>query len=358
MRNIIDRCRFASAFVRATQCAAIGIALLFSFPAALSSADAPLTIRVSTQHTPAMATFQSLDLFKKRIEEASEGRIRIEIHHSAELYSDVDAGPAVSSGAIEMGFVEMSRYAETIPAADLFQLPFMFNTGNLEKRALAPGSEIRELIEDAILARAGARVLWWASLGQTVFESNGISVANPEMIGGKTVRVIGPTTSAIVTDCGGLPKDIPGPKLEKAFEAHEAGMAMTAIGTVLGRNLWRYFDTITRTNHASVQFAAVINEAFWQRLSLEQRALIEEAALDADDEARRAISEVEAKTYKELAEGKGMKIIELTQDELRLWRICSSDVLQQFLDRSGPLGEDLLRAYGRMRAGSHTGVSR
>ncbi len=344
------RCKDVLLFCRAQLSILSMVLLLFISVSYANPPEKTVTIRISTQHTPTMATFPPLIFFKKHVEEASKGSIAVEIHHSAELYSDTKIGPAVSAGAIEMGIVDLSRYAEEIPAADVFQLPFVFNAEGLEDRATAPSSSIRSLIDAAIGARYGVRVLWWTSLGQTVFESNGVSVANPEAIVGKTVRTIGPTTSALVSECGGIPRDIGGPRMEKAFQAREVDMSMTGISTVFGRHLWRYMDTITRTNHSSVQFVAVINARFWARLSKEQKAILETAARAADADARRVNAEIEAKAYKELEEKHGMKISKLTPDQLALWRICSSDVLQHYLEKSGRMGLDVMRAYGRMLA--------
>ena len=134
---------------------------------------------------------------------------------------------------------------------------------------------------------------------------------------------------------------------------------MTGIVTVVGRGLWRYMDTLTRTNQASMQALVVINEQFWEKMSPDYRAIIVAAAQLADAEARDIVSKIEADAYKELAAGKGVKIVDLTDDELVLWRICSSDVLQEFMNRGGQAGQDLMVAYGRLKEQiSRTGTPR
>src|SRR5258706_13595111 len=272
--------------------AGCGFAILVCMTlSAVGGPEPSITIRISTHHSPTLSTFTPIAYFKKRVEEISEGGINVEIYDSGKLYSDTQVRAAVSAGAIEMGIVDLSRYSEAIPAADAFQLPFVFNSETLEQRATVPGSEIRALIDDAILAGCGVRVLWWTSLGQTVIGSKGLSVANPEKLAGKAVRTIGPTTGAVVAECGGSPIDVPAPETDKALGAHKVDMAMTEIATVLGRRLWRYIDTVTRTNHSSVQFVAVINTTFWGRLTPSQKVIIETAAQAADAEAHRVAAE-------------------------------------------------------------------
>src|SRR5215475_3162893 len=108
------------------------------------AADAPLIIiKASTQWPLAYPSNLPLIHFKERVEADSHGSIRVEIYDAAKLYGDSTIAEAVSSGAVEMGFVTLSRYAAIIPGTDVFQLPFVFNTGAIAAAARAPDSEIR-----------------------------------------------------------------------------------------------------------------------------------------------------------------------------------------------------------------------
>src|SRR5262249_40617237 len=125
--------------------AAIGFFVCWLIPYCAGAQDEPRIIRLSTQSPADSPSIQSLVHFKQKVEVDSQGGLRIEIFHSGKLYSDGKIGAAVSSGAVEMGYVNLARYAETILAVDAFELPFLFNTAELEKAARAPGSEIRQL---------------------------------------------------------------------------------------------------------------------------------------------------------------------------------------------------------------------
>jgi C4-dicarboxylate-binding protein DctP len=329
------------------------IASLFLFvlllPGGVLAGDAPVNIRLSTQNPPGAPTIQTLVHFKERVEAASNGSIKIEIYDSAKLYSDDGIAQAVTSGAVEMGYVNLARYASTIPAADIFQLPFLFNSETILSAARAPGSEIRTLIEKAVSAEAGSRVLWWVSQGQMVFLSHNGSVGNPDHFVGKTVRAAGPVSEAVITQCGGKPKDVTLTEVPQIYERREIDVGMHGVVTVASLKLWTVFDTVTRTNHASAQYVVAINDKFWQRLSGQQQAILTEAAHAADIEAVNQIASIEANAYKQIAENGGAKVTGLSDEELMLWRICSSDVLTEFLERAGENGQQLLTAYGRLR---------
>ena len=46
---------------------------------------------------------------------------------------------------------------------------------------------------------------------------------------------------------------------------------------------------------------------------------------------------------------KGMKIYELTPDQVTEWRACSSPVLEAFMTDTGDLARHLMGAYGMLR---------
>jgi C4-dicarboxylate-binding protein DctP len=323
--------------------------LLFLVAGVYSQATgAPITIRISTQWPLANSNNLSFVHFKERLEAESKGDIRVEIYDNAKLYGDNTVAEAVRSGAVEMGFVSLTRYAAIVPAADLFQLPFLFNTKAIAAAARSPESEIRRAIDGAILVLGNSRVLWWVPSGPMVLLSNEASVADPQNLRGKTIRTFGPMMAAVMEECGGTPKDIAAEAQEKAYENRLVDMGMTGISIVMQRRLWRFMNTVTRTNHASVEGVAVINEKFWQSLSAAHKGLILSASQAADKEAAGLLEQIEAIAYRELA-GKGIKIVDLTDDELLQWRICSSDVLTNFLQNGGALEQRVISAYGRLR---------
>ena len=67
---------------------------------------------------------------------------------------------AVGSGAIEAGVASLTRYVGDIPAVDIFYQPFLFDTEEKVRKAVAKGSAIRGPIDEAIKG-TGSTVLWW-----------------------------------------------------------------------------------------------------------------------------------------------------------------------------------------------------
>src|SRR5262245_21458867 len=98
------------------------ILILFTLAGRLMAARRELVLRFSPQATPAGQQFQTMKLFKERVEAESRGRIRIDIYDRGKLFEDGQVAAAVSEGKVEMGHVNLSRYAETILVADAYYL--------------------------------------------------------------------------------------------------------------------------------------------------------------------------------------------------------------------------------------------
>lgn len=121
--------------------ASVASAAALALSLAVSSASAAdVTMRISLQLPLKSHLGQNLVLFEKEVEKRSNGEIDVEIYDSAQLYKDKEVPAAVGSGAIEAGVASLTRYVGDIPAVDIFYMPFLFNTEEKVRAAVAPGS--------------------------------------------------------------------------------------------------------------------------------------------------------------------------------------------------------------------------
>ncbi len=318
-------------------CAAAGVAALAL--AALPAQAADVTLRISLQLPLASHLGQNLVLFKEKVEELSDGEIAVEIYDSAQLYKDNEVPDAVGTGQIEMGVASLTRYVGEIPAVDVFYMPFLLNTEEKVRAATAPGAPIRAAIDEAI-EETGSKVLWWQAYGGVVLLSNGEPIATPDDMKGKKVRVFGKTLGDWVQTIGGAPTLISGSEQFLAYQRGTVDVGMTGVSGVKSRSLWDVMDTITKVNVADIEFIVVINKDFWESLTEQQQAWIEEAAHLADRTVRDQMAAFEAEAY-ELAEEKGMTVYALTEEDVAKWREASRPVIDRWLERSGDLGQKL-----------------
>ncbi len=323
----------------------LGLALIAA--ALCGPATAETKLRISLQLPLKSHLGQNLLMFKEEVERVSEDDLLVEIYDSAQLYKDKEVPQAVASGAIEMGTASLTRFAGTIPAVDIFYVPFMFTDEAMVRAATTAGSEVRDPIDEAILG-TGARVLWWQAYGGAIMLSKDGPLKTPKDIEAKKVRVFGKTLGSFIETLGGSPTLISGSEQYLAYQRGTVDAGMTGVSGVRSRKLWQVMDWITKTNHADIEFVVLVNEDFWQGLTDQQREIISTAAVNAEIAVRDEMARIETDAYTE-AEKNGMQIQELTAEEIETWRVATQPVLEGYLKNSGALGARMAEAAETLR---------
>ncbi|MGD1882004.1 MAG: TRAP transporter substrate-binding protein DctP [Paracoccaceae bacterium] len=319
--------------------------LLFGTALGLTMATAGIAqekMRISLQLPLTSHLGENLQLFEKEVEERTGGAIDVEIYDSATLYKDKEVPAAVGSGAIESGVASLTRYVGDAPAVDVFYMPFLFNTEDKVRAAVAEGSPVRETLE-AEIAKTGGQVLYWQAYGGAIMLSQGGPIRTPADLEGKKVRVFGKTLGDFVSAAGGAPTLISGSEQYLAYQRGTVDVGMTGVSGVKSRKLWEVMDTITKTNHANIEFVVVVNSDWWNGLSDDLRGHIEAAAGVAQEDVRNRMSDIEAAAYKS-AEDNGMTIVELSDEDVAAWRAVAQPVFDTYLSATGDAGAAILDA--------------
>jgi C4-dicarboxylate-binding protein DctP len=317
--------------------AGLALAAVLGLPA-----EAGLKLRVTLQLPISSHLGQNLLLFKDRVVAASDGEIEIEIYPSAQLFTDKEVPLAVASGQIEMGVASLARFAGTIPAVDIFNVPFLFNTEALVRAATAPGSPVRAPLDEAMVAK-GARPLWWQPYGQAVLLMREVIVRRPGDLAGLKIRTFGKALEGFVNALDGAAVNISGSRQFLAYERGTVDGGTTGLIGVRERKLYQVLDTITLTNHTDIEFIVIINEALWQGLEPAQRTILTTAARIAEEDLRDRFPALEEEA-RDLAVDNGMEVITLSGDDIAAWRKATAPLAATYVEAAGPLGARLLDA--------------
>jgi C4-dicarboxylate-binding protein DctP len=248
---------------------------------------------------------------------------------------------AVASGAIEMGVASLTRFAGTLPAVDLFYVPFLFDDLDAVAKATTPESPIRQLLDEQILA-TGARPLWWQAFGLAIMLSRDSALDDPAKIKDKKVRVFGKILGDFVTAAGGAPTLLSGSEQFLAYQRGTVDAGMTGVTAVKSRKLFEVMDYMTLTNHADVEFIVLINEAVWQGLSEQERDVLQRAARQVERDLRAQYAKVHNDTIEWVKANTEMAVHDLTPGQRAAWREATRSVVDLYVDRAGPIGAKLV----------------
>lgn len=303
-------------------------------------------LRLASQLPDKHALGENLHLFAQEVDRLSQGQIKIKIYPASQLYSDKEMPKAIAVGAVDMGIVSLTQFAGTIPAVDLFYLPFLFDNQEAVLAAIAPNSPVRQPLDEA-MRQTGARVMWWQPYGSTVIMSHH-EVRTPKDLAGKKVRVFGKTVGEFITAVGAGPTLLSGAEQYLAYQRGTVDAGLSGILAIKSRKLYQLMPSITLTRHADVEFVSLINEKRWQSLTSEQQQIISQAAVNAENQLRHDIPRLEREAEEYVAQQPNTRVIELTEQERDSWRIASAPVRHAFLQHTGALGEQLLAAVDQV----------
>jgi C4-dicarboxylate-binding protein DctP len=316
-----------------------------------SSAGASRQVKLRvTLPVPVIEPFIGAPLadFKELVEKQTDGGVTVEIFDRGRPYPDETVIEAIRSGLLEMGVVGLNQFARTFTPAALMEQPFLFNFHGLVRAATSPDSELRQVLDEAILKTMGLRVLWWQTIGTMVVYSRDGDVKDPIRIKRKRIRVFSETSARFVRQCGGLPVNATDDQVQESLKDDRLDMAMMTVAAVQSRELWKVTTAITRTDHVAFEFLVVIAEETWQSLDDRQRSIFAEIGRKVEHDARERASAIEASAL-EFARSKGMKIHDLSPREVTEWRACSAGLLVDYMEKGGELSEALMRPYAKLR---------
>jgi C4-dicarboxylate-binding protein DctP len=307
-----------------------------------STAQAEKVLRLTLQLPAAHHLGKNVQAFADEVAAKTGGEIKLEIYPSAQLYKDSEVPQAVASGAVEMGVASISQFAGTIPAVDLFYVPFLFPSQEALNKAVAKGSPVRQPLDDAILA-TGARVMWWQAYGGSVILSKGTPVVVPDDLKGKKVRVFSKTLGELINAAGGAPTSISGSEQFLAYQRGTVDVGLTGVTAVKSRKLFQVMDNLTATQSmVDIEFIVIINEKVWQDLTDDQKAILDAAARKVEKELREQMMTLETEAF-EFVKDK-INVVELTDDQLVQWQQLSAPVVEAFVKNAGSLGQQVVDA--------------
>ncbi|MCY4428998.1 MAG: TRAP transporter substrate-binding protein DctP [Rhodospirillales bacterium] len=312
------------------------------------SARAETTLRITTQLPLTTPLGQNLVRFKEIVEAQSNGEMAVEIYPAAQLFTDKEVPGAVASGQIEMGSSSLARFAGTIPAVDIFNVPFLLNTSELIRAATEPDSPVRGPLDAAMTAK-GARPLWWQPYGLSVLMTRDTVVRRPQDLKGLKIRTFGKALEQFVNHVGGAATNIGGSRQYLAYERGTVDGGMTGMQSVSERKLYQVMDHLTVTNHSNIEFIVLINERVWQRLEPAQQAIVRGAARTVEIEMRDALAGIEAEAYA-VAEANGMTIHRLSAEDVAIWQEATRVLKEVYRTAAGALGEQLSAAAEELQA--------
>lgn len=265
--------------------------------------------------------------FCRKVEELSDGRMRIQHFAAGELIPALEGFNAVASGMVEMNAGNAYFWAGQVPAAQYFTaVPFGMNTQGMNAWIYHGGGQ--ELWDELYASRG----LIAMPMGNTGVQMTGWfrePVESVDDLNGLIMRIPG-LAGQVYSELGVAVRLLPGGEI---FPALERGVIDAAefVGPYQDRRMGlhraaKYYHT-TGWHEPTNVTELLINKAAWDGLPADLQAIVRTAAMACNMESQAWCESVNADALQDLVENHGVTATPLPDDVVDRLREVTQDVL-------------------------------
>ena len=239
----------------------VASAMLFSAP----STGQVIKLTLADQNTPtSWGAIHAMEPWVKRVEEATKGRVKIQIYYSQTLTKGPDIFNAVKSGVADIGWCFHGYWPDMTPLSDVITLPSMPFT-KAEK-----GSEVLwklyEKFPSIQREYQDVKVLMlWTSEPYKLITSRK-PVKTLEDIKGLKIRAVGGPPSEQMKALGAIPTLIPMPDNYQALDKGVIDGMGAPWEAIQGFRLYEVVKHYTMVPLSAVYFSMSFNKQKWDSL--------------------------------------------------------------------------------------------
>lgn len=272
----------------------------------------------------------ALKKFAELCNEYSGGSVEVECFFNTELGSVASCVESMVQGTIDICSTGTSYFSGYVPAIQVFELPYIFNSYDEVRTTLdsEPGQKIGEMFDGT-----GMKLLcYWESGMRHVTDSRN-PINTPEDMKGLKIRtVVSPTQQATWEAFGAIPMALDMGEVFTALQNGTVDAQENTLSSIVSYKMYEVQKYLSMTFHSYTPMPFFINQAKWDSLSENQQQAIQKASEEARDYARQLNSESEAENTQILLDN-GVEINE-TPDREAFAALCGP-VYEIFNDQMG-----------------------
>ncbi len=311
-------------------------------PAAARAERRPILVRFS--HVVAVDTpkGRAAELFRRRAEELSGGRVRVQVYADGQLYQDNDEIEALQLGAVEMLAPSLSKLGVLgLREFEAFDLPFIFDD-SAELRKVTDGPVGRALLKK-LEPRGIAGLAYWDN-GFKSFSAN-VPLRRPEDFRGLRMRIqASDVLDAQMRALGAIPQVLPFSDVRRALEAGVVDGTENPISNLYTQRMHEVQRYLLLSRHGYLGYAVIANRRFWEALPSDVRRALEQALAEATDYANRIARQANDEALEAVRRAGTTQIHEPTREERARLVRALLPVHRAMEER---VGKDVVRAIYR-----------
>ena len=293
----------------------------------------PISIKFS--HVVAQDTPKGLaaEFFKKRAEELTQGKVKVEVYPNSQLYKDKEEMEALQLGAVQMLAPSLAKFGPLgVKEFEVFDLPFIFNDyDDLHKVTKGPAGKA---LLDKLAPKGILGLAYWDN-GFKSFSANS-PMKTPADLKGKKFRI---QNSKVLEEQMRTIKAIPQMlAFSEVYQALQTGVVdgtENPISNFYTQKMHEVQKYMTITDHGYLGYAVIVNKKFWDGLPADIRTQLETALVEATDYANTIAMDMNKKDLESVKASGKTEVTTLTPEERAAFKTALVPVHDKMASRIG-----------------------
>ena len=254
-----------------------------------AAAQAPIVIKFSHVVAADTPKGKASEFFKKRAEELSKGKVKVEVYANSALYKDKEELEALQLGAVQMLAPSLAKFGPLgVKEFEVFDLPYIFDDyADLHRVTQGPvGAGILKRLEP----KGIVGLAYWDN-GFKSFSAN-TPIRSPADLKGKKLRIqSSKVLEEEVRTIGGLPQVMAFSEVYQALQTGVVDGTENPHSNMYTQKMFEVQKHMTLTEHGYLGYAVITNKKFWDNLPADIRGQLDQAMKDATAYANKIAQE-------------------------------------------------------------------
>ncbi|OYT93298.1 MAG: C4-dicarboxylate ABC transporter [Burkholderiales bacterium PBB3] len=238
-------------------------------------AQAPIVIKFSHVVANDTPKGHAAEYFKKKAEELTKGRVKVEVYANSTLYKDKEEMEALQIGAVQMLAPSLAKFGPLgVKEFEVFDLPYIFdNYDDLHKVTQGP---MGRMLLDKLDAKGVKGLAYWDN-GFKSFSANKPLQAPADFKGLKMRIQSSKVLEAQMRSLGSLPQVLAFSEVYQALQTGVVDGTENPISNLYTQKMHEVQKHLTLTEHGYLGYAVITNKKFWDALPADIRKQLDEA---------------------------------------------------------------------------------
>lgn len=291
-------------------------------------------IRAVTYLTPSYEDlYPAIEAFADTVT-ATGDEVTIDLFNSGALLNAEQSIPGLMRGVADIVFTTSSYVSASYPILGAYELPFVNDGFEQNRRALPPDGPLHELINGQLRPRGIELLASMPTTVQWVFTVDR-PVRTPADMRGLRIRTAGHVEGQTVRALGGSPVSMSSAELYEAFERGTIDGMLSYMGTVISRDLQHVLRYGTEAHFGAYSVDAYANAEWFASIAPETQRVLQGAAEAYFHQGTENQAEVHAEEYRPLLENSGMELVQLDAAEIGAFKDATAAVIDWWHDKIG-----------------------